>query len=86
MKTQLLNIKAALLYLLYFQITEASESDEQEDDINKIADQLFDMDYPAPGDVIFDNDGIPQIQWPDNFNCQEFYDLIDYNIYYFKVE
>lgn len=75
MKNQLLNIKAAILYLLIFQADEEQVTLGNWETINK---WLQDNDFPT--DPVYDNEGIPQITWKETFfDCETFYELIEYN-------
>jgi hypothetical protein len=91
MKTQLLNIKAAIFYLAIFQNDEFLESikDEFLANAQREATQQENETMKAwltqnhyPSEPLYDNEGIPIITWPDNFNCQEFYEMINYDAHY----
>lgn len=87
MKQVILDIKAAILYLQYFQLQEEGhelDSPAMESTRN----QLKIIGYPNPDKVPFDEDGIPHIGWAsERFQEQvpELYEAIEYSPSFFDI-
>ena len=97
MKHLINDIKAAMLYLYYFQIIEEL-AQEPEIKINelpmvqRITGQLILMGYENPTKVAFDEDGLPNdITWKlsehrDSYDwIQELYEAIDFSPAFFDI-
>lgn len=92
MKEQLNDIKAAILFLKFFQIQEKLENNE---DLNQetldskvhIFQTLSRQGYIQKG-IHFDTEGIPQnIPWQNpNFDCKAVYEHIGYNPNWFHPD
>ena len=80
----------ARCYLKHWQLSEGEEYlykransnkdiSEEVDQVKKILKQtIIDLGYPSPDDVVYDNESVPCISWPEDFDCDEFYaDLLD---------
>lgn len=75
MKTLITDIKAALLYLSFFQITEDPDAfdhdlffDTPEQQLGSISKDIIELGYPDPTTIIFDDDGCPSIPWKSHNN------------------
>lgn len=98
MKTLITDIKAAILYLTYFQVYEGDNPGEQKTlQLEIISNNLIDLGYPDPRTIPFDDDGCPNITWASNdhehtsdfslskdFSCIEFYESIEFNPNFFN--
>ena len=91
MKAQLNDIKAALLFLLIFQIREQEDeiTDEQQLLIEDTFKKLFDMGYVMDDeDITYNNEGYPTnvIAWENPDQNEEsilkIYEAVDYRPYY----
>lgn len=75
MTNLILDIKAALLYLTCFQYMEEHPEIPQGEYALPLAKEvtwLHENDYPDPTQVVYDEDGIPQVKWKSNkFLCSD---------------
>ena len=76
-KNQKLSEQLAILYLEHWQLGESQESVHEESGMTQeqIAKKITDLNYPDPNDIIYDNESIPFIHWPEqDFDCEKFYE------------
>ena len=86
------DIRAAILYLIFFQVQEnLIEDDSQESIALKCSweiSTLVQMGYPDPTTIVYDNEGIPQINWQNpNTSTPEIlalYEHMDWDPNYFS--
>lgn len=74
MNTLITDIKAALLYLQFYQNWESSNEIDGGEFSNPILEnsglitKIVELGYPDPSTIVYDNDGCPNIQWKSHTN------------------
>lgn len=67
---KLSNSQAAFCYLLYYNLEEADALPHQSELMEAVDETLIEGQWPGAADIVFDNDGEPIIEWPDDFDYE----------------